>query len=84
MTRTANKFQRGSGCFNCHSCGRSTRDTGGDNTAVRLCAECYEIGGIENQIADQSFYGEQTEASCLAEIEKLRTAIVAKGGKLEN
>lgn len=82
MQTKANKFKRGSGCFTCHSCGRSTRDTGGDNTSLKLCAECYEIGGIENQISDKSFYDGQTEASCLAEIEKLKAAIVAKGGRL--
>jgi hypothetical protein len=49
----ASKFQRGSGCYACRSCGRLTRATGGgDNEHIRLCSECYELGGIENEILD--------------------------------
>jgi hypothetical protein len=76
MKRTANRFQRGSGVFECNSCHRHTRDTGGDNTQVRLCEECYEIGGIENQIADQG-----STPELLAEIETLKNRCIEKGGK---
>lgn len=49
---------------------------------VQLCVECYEVAGIENQIADKSFYDGQTEESCRAEIETLNAACRAKGGKV--
>lgn len=51
--RTTNRFTRGSGCYTCRSCGRKTRDTGrGDNEHIGLCAECFDLGGIENAICD--------------------------------
>jgi len=77
------RFQRGSGCYTCNVCGRKTRSTGrGDNEDVKLCVECYEVAGIENQIADKSFYGDQTEESCIAEIERLNAECRAKGGNV--
>lgn len=45
-------FKRGSGVYECLMCRKKTRDTGGDNTDLRLCANCYEIAGIENAIED--------------------------------
>lgn len=44
-------FQRGSGVFVCRVCGRNTRNTG-DNGAIHLCEQCYEIAGYENQFSD--------------------------------
>lgn len=77
MKIVANRFKKGSGVFKCGSCKRSTRDTGGDNTDVGQCEECYEIGGIENQISDQG-----STPELLAEIETLKTRCIAKGGVL--
>ena len=78
ITKTAGRFQRGSGCYKCQSCGRMTRSTGrGDNEYCGVCAECYELGGIENQMSDN---GETPEL--LAEIAALQKIIVAKGGTL--
>lgn len=53
----ANRFRRGftrgnGGVFKCHCCGRSTRDVDGGNGGVRLCPQCYEAAGIENEILD--------------------------------
>jgi len=53
MPRPGNRFQIGSGCFTCQACKRRTRDTGGDNQDVGLCAECYDLAGIENTISDK-------------------------------
>lgn len=75
--RLANRFERGSGCYKCGNCKRNTRATGGDNDILKLCAECYELGGIENLISDR---GETPEL--VAEVEALKAKIVAKGGKL--
>lgn len=77
MKIPANRFQRGSGMFACESCKRNTRDTGGDNTSLKMCEECYEIAGIENQISDQG-----STPELLAEIEVLKARCIAKGGKL--
>lgn len=75
------RFQRGSGVFACGCCARRTRDTGGDNTGVELCAECYELAGIENQISD---YGDSEGKLAVweAEAAALRIKIVALGGVL--
>lgn len=67
------RFKRGSGAYKCEApgCGRTTRDTGNGEAEVRNCYHCFMIGSIENQIADGSYYGDQTEESCRAEIAKL-------------
>lgn len=81
MNMVANRFQRGSGCYNCGSCGRKTRGTGrGDNELTGMCVECYEIGGIENQIADNST--DPDVPKWRAEIAALEAECRKKGGKL--
>lgn len=75
MTKT--RFAKGSGCYNCGCCGRKTRDTDGEGY-LGLCAECYEIGGIENGISDGAYTAEHA-APRLAE---LRARIIAKGGTI--
>lgn len=75
--RTANRFTRGTGCYTCRSCKRKTRDTGrGDNEGVLLCAECYDLAGIENAVQD----GEPLEKYA-GEARRLLAEIRAKGGK---
>jgi hypothetical protein len=47
------RFQKGSGCYTCKVCGKRTRSTGqGDNEHVRLCVNCYEKAGDENDVTD--------------------------------
>lgn len=54
MSRPANRFIKGNAVYACRCCGRNTRQTGrGDNDGVRLCAECYELSGFENQLSDE-------------------------------
>lgn len=73
-----NRFRKGSGAYNCRSCTRPTRATGrGDNENAKLCAECYDLGGIENQISDE---GSTPELE--AQAESLRQLIKQKGGVL--
>jgi ribosome-binding protein aMBF1 (putative translation factor) len=45
------RFQRGSGCYTCKSCGKKTRKTG-DGAELGLCNRCYEMAGDENAVAD--------------------------------
>jgi len=53
-------FQRGSGSYTCRSCGRKTRATGrGDNENIRLCAECYDLMGMDNHCNDTGESPEQ-------------------------
>ena len=77
MKSQNNRFKRGSGVFNCSSCTRATRDTGGDNTDLRLCEECYEMAGIENTISDGN-----DDPVLLTKFEELKTRCLSKGGKL--
>lgn len=80
-TARNSRFQRGSGVFSCGVCKRSTRATGrGDNEHVGLCVECYEIGGIENQISD--YPNDPNIEAWRKEIADLKAACIAKGGKL--
>lgn len=75
---TANRFVRGSGAYKCTCCGRQTRSTGrGDNENLRQCAECYDLGGVENEILD---YGSTPARQ--AEAAGLRKRIAEKGGVL--
>lgn len=48
MARKANRFGRGSGCYQCKECGKSTRETGRSESSVGLCAACYEDAEAEN------------------------------------
>jgi hypothetical protein len=74
------RFGRGSGVYTCRTCGRKTRQTGGDNHSVGLCEECYEIAGLENSLADNR--PPWTPEKCKAEILRLTELCKSKGGKL--
>ena len=76
--KVTNKFTKGCSTFSCGSCGRLTRQTGrNDNEHLGLCAECYDLGGVENEICDS---GSTPELE--AEAAELRNIIVSKGGVL--
>ena len=50
---TKNRFQKGSGCFECRSCHKKTRATGrGDNENIGLCERCFDMAGDENSVLD--------------------------------
>ena len=76
MARPTNRFARGSGVYACRCCNRNTRSTGrGDNELIRLCAECYDLGGEENSLSDSGeFYAGP------AEVLRLIGEVAAKGG----
>lgn len=51
--KPANKFVKGQSTYTCRTCRRLTRQVGhGDCENVNLCADCYELSGIENSIYD--------------------------------
>lgn len=59
---TSNRFILGSGRYECRCCKRSTRSTGrGDNENVTLCAQCYDLAGEENHLADNGTLYESPE-----------------------
>ena len=71
-----NRFAKGSGCYTCERCTRKTRSTGqGDNEYAGLCAECYDLAGMENEIEDSG-----STQELLAEIANQETLIRTKGG----
>ena len=46
------KFIKGSGCYECRSCGKQTRDTGEGEVSARLCLSCWNAAGLENEHND--------------------------------
>ena len=66
----------GGSAFTCDTCGRRTRYTGAQSLGSKLCPQCYELAGIENEISD----GYCTLAERRATIDRLLTEIEAKGG----
>jgi hypothetical protein len=74
----ASRFKRGSGVYKCGCCLRMTRATGrNDNENNGLCAECYDYGGIDNEISD---CGSTPELE--AELARLKKIIADKGGDI--
>lgn len=72
--KNASRFIKGCALYTCRLCGRSTRQTGrGDNENVGLCAECYDLCGLENMIHD----GHSVD---IGMVHWLRGLIVTKGG----
>lgn len=82
--KKSSKFEKGSGCYNCKSCTRKTRATeNGDATALGLCAQCFEIGGIENQISDGGYETPAEKRKLQLEIQEYEQIIIAKGGVIK-
>lgn len=77
---TTNRFARGSGVYACRVCKRNTRSTGrGDNEHVRLCAECFDLSGIENAVLDGDDVRKYAD-----EIRSLYAAITQLGGNAKS
>lgn len=75
-------FTSRSRCYRCANCNRATRATGrGDNENCDLCVECYDIAGIENGLSDGTYEDDSQKACWEQEIENLKAAVIAKGGK---
>ncbi len=75
MVRT---FHRGSSVFPCNVCGRKTRDTGVQSVGNKICPQCYELAGIENEISD----GYHTFEERKDQIKEYMDEIAAKGGDI--
>lgn len=76
--RVTNRFEKGSGAYKCRCCGRQTRSTGrGDNEFLNLCAECYDLGGLENALLDGE---DPNDPKLRQQVQELCDIIRAKGG----
>lgn len=75
-TRKNSRFQKGTGCYKCDSCGRLARATGVQSLGAKTCEDCYELAGIENAIAD----GDGTFEKYAAEINRRVAHIKDRGG----
>jgi hypothetical protein len=51
-SRKFQKFIKGHKVYRCDECGKLTRETGEGESYVRLCLDCYNLGGLENSLAD--------------------------------
>lgn len=90
MTRNASGFAKTtyggkSGVYACCCCSRNTRQTAGDNDALDLCAQCYDLAGEENSLSDSGeFYqGAQWVLDCIAELSNLKGANASKWDDLK-
>lgn len=69
-------LRRGSSTFKCDVCTRLTRETGTQSMGSRLCPQCYDLAGLENEVSD----GYKTEAEARSEAKPLIAEIETKGG----
>ena len=82
MKRRSNSYfggRHGRGStFKCDVCSRLTRDTG--NGVTHLCAECWEIAGLDNMVNDNGYeVGSKDYAEARAECDMLLAKAVKKG-----
>lgn len=77
MTATTNRFTKGSGCYNCNSCGLKTRSTG-DNGQCHLCENCYDLAGFDNMVSDDGI--ESLTEGNIADIRNMAANLIQRGG----
>lgn len=64
--------------FPCDACTRLTRYTGAQSGGSKLCPQCWDLAGIENEISD----GYATLDERRDEIDALLAEVAAKGGNV--
>jgi ribosome-binding protein aMBF1 (putative translation factor) len=69
-----NRFERGKGVFSCETCERKTR--GSTGSVIRVCSECYDVSGMENECQD----GHTTWADAKLRALPILNDCVRKGG----
>jgi len=69
------RFTRGAPLFKCNVCHRLTRNP--DHSGTMLCAECYELAGLDNYVNDN---GMVLDAKIVAERDALFADAVKHGG----
>jgi hypothetical protein len=75
------RFQKGSGCFTCHMCGKKTRAVY-DNGELGLCSLCKSKCECGNTLSDSGFNGDAwaifSNCATVAACEQLLTVELAK------
>lgn len=56
------KFVKGSSTFTCGCCRRLTRFTGDQAVGSKLCPQCWDLAGYENQLSDDGELDDSTKA----------------------
>ena len=56
------KFVKGSSTFKCACCTRLTRFTGDQAVGAKVCPQCWDLAGYENQLSDDGQLDAQTGA----------------------
>lgn len=67
----------GRGVYRCSLCGRSTRNTGGDEEQLDMCSQCYECCSWDNHCNDN---GIKADPKLAADRDRWIKEIAAKGG----
>ena len=75
-TKRVDGFRRGRSTFNCDVCGRLTRQTDAQSVGSRLCPQCWDLAGIENEVQD----GYHTAQEAWGKVEPLIAEVEGKGG----
>lgn len=70
------QFYKGSTTFKCNVCGRGTRATGVQSLGNKICPQCFELAGIENEISD----GHSTLEENIETIKGYVAEVASKGG----
>lgn len=81
MNASNSKFKVGSGVYKCRCCGINTRETGSGESETTLCADCYELCGMDNFCNDNGQTPEQ--AGYVAEVARCVANIERKGGNVK-
>jgi len=71
-----NTFTQGGATYVCSQCRRRTRYTGAQSLGSTLCAQCWDLAGLENEVSD-GFYS-SNEARRRAEV--LIAEVELRGG----
>lgn len=56
------KFVKGSSTFKCSQCDRLTRFTGDQSVDAKICPQCWDLAGYENQLSDDGELDDSTKA----------------------
>lgn len=74
--RRRDGFKPGRSTHPCDVCGRITRETNAVSVGSKLCPQCWDLAGIENELQD----GYRTPQDAQAQAEGLIAEVEAKGG----
>lgn len=76
MCKTTNnrnaRFDR-NGCYTCRTCKKQTRETGRDESSVRMCACCFEKGAYQNSVCDMGPEGDNMDGPTYQALEAATT-----------